>query len=204
MLAVERGIAEILGTLESTGRLDSTYLIFTSDNGYHLGEHRLYKGKTTHYEESMRVPLTIQGPGIEAGTRVGHLAINNDLAPTIAHLGGARAPAVDGTSLVPVLRPETRPPVSEWRQRFLNANWQHNTYMRWSPTQAVRTRFALYSRTADGPQEYYDLAEDPHQVDSRHASLSPTEVRRHDRLLDALMACAGQKSCRRAEGFAVP
>src|SRR3712207_8954197 len=58
--------------------------IFTSDNGWHAGEHRLSAGKWTAYEEDVRVPLIVRGPRVPAGRTLEHLVLNNDLAPTFA------------------------------------------------------------------------------------------------------------------------
>jgi N-acetylglucosamine-6-sulfatase len=202
MHAVGRGVEAIGEALDQRGRSEDTYVIFTSDNGYHLGEHRLHFAKTTHYEESMRVPLTVSGPGIDAGTVVPHIALNNDLAPTIADLGGAAAPNVDGSSLVPVLREGTRPRPREWRSRFLNANWHHNWYMRWPATRAVRTRTHLYAQTNGGDREFYDLRVDPYQLDSAHRGMRAAQRSRYNGFIRDLKRCQGAEQCRAAEGFA--
>src|SRR4030095_5638061 len=101
MLAVEEAIERIVSRLAALGELENTYIVFTSDNGYHLGQHRLGGGKDQIYEESIRVPLIVRGPGIPAGTTQDHYALNIDFAPTFAELGGAMpADIVDGRSLV--------------------------------------------------------------------------------------------------------
>ena len=119
MLAVEDLVASLVGTLEATGQLDNTYLFFSSDNGFHLGEHRLPPGKQTAYEEDIRVPLIVRGPGVPDGRTLEHLAGNIDLAPTFAELAGGTPPEfVDGRSLVRLLG-GTPPTPDEWRQAFL-------------------------------------------------------------------------------------
>ncbi len=119
MLAVDEMIGQLVDTLRESGELDDTYIFFTSDNGYHMGQHRLTTGKWTAYEEDIRVPLIVRGPGVPEGERLEHLVLNNDLAPTIAEMGGAEAPSfVDGRSLVPLLK--HKPPSSkDWRSAFL-------------------------------------------------------------------------------------
>ncbi|HZP31627.1 MAG TPA: sulfatase [Acidimicrobiia bacterium] len=108
MLGVEDLLRGVVDALRSTGRLGDTYVLFTSDNGFHLGQHRLPPGKQTAYDEDIRVPLIVRGPGIPAGSTTARLAMNVDLAPTIAALAGARVPAfVDGRSLVPILHSPT-------------------------------------------------------------------------------------------------
>src|SRR5262249_26850461 len=99
-------------------QLDNTYLFFTSDNGFHLGQHRLRPGKQTAYEEDVHVPLLVRGPGIPAGRMVDQLTGEVDLAPTWAELAGVSVPdSVDGRSLVPLLRGGAPP--AAWRQAFL-------------------------------------------------------------------------------------
>ncbi len=93
MQAVDEMIATLVATLKETGQLDNTYIIFTSDNGYHLGQHRLLAGKGEPYEEDTIVPFIIRGPGIPAGQALqGYLAGNTDVAPTIAELAGVIPP----------------------------------------------------------------------------------------------------------------
>jgi N-acetylglucosamine-6-sulfatase len=119
MLAVDEMIGELVGALKESGELDDTYIFFTSDNGYHMGQHRLSVGKWTAYEEDIRVPLIVRGPGVPEGVKLEHLVLNNDLAPTFADLGGVAPPDfVDGRSLVPLLGANP-PPADEWRQAYL-------------------------------------------------------------------------------------
>jgi N-acetylglucosamine-6-sulfatase len=119
MLAVDDMIGRLVETLEESGELENTYLVFTSDNGFHLGQHRLTAGKWTAYEEDIRVPLIVRGPGVPEGRTLDHLVLNNDLAPTFADLAGAETPEfVDGRSLAPLLTDD--PPAAEdWRRAFL-------------------------------------------------------------------------------------
>jgi N-acetylglucosamine-6-sulfatase len=105
MLPVEDLLRQVIATLEQTGELDNTYVFFTSDNGFHQGQHRLAPGeKKTPYEEDIGVPLMVRGPGVPAGAERQELVINNDFAPTIADLAGVDAPAfVDGSSFALLL-----------------------------------------------------------------------------------------------------
>lgn len=127
MLAVEDMVRDLEAALEETGQLDNTYIFFTSDNGYHLGEHRLPAGKQSPYEEDIRVPLIVRGPGVPAGAVLDHLAGNVDLAPTFADLAGAPVPAfVDGRSLAPLLRPGAPDPPA-WRGAYLIEHLRNDT-----------------------------------------------------------------------------
>ena len=106
--AVDEMVAKIVTTLTDTGTLSRTYIFFTSDNGYLLGQHRQTE-KGIPYEEAITAPLLVLGPGIKAGRRIGQLASNIDLAPTIAALAGASIPRfVSGRSLMPLLRGSQR------------------------------------------------------------------------------------------------
>ena len=119
MLAVDDAIGQLVNALKASGELDNTYIFFTSDNGFHLGTHRLSIGKWTAYEEDIRVPLIVRGPGVPEGRKLEHLVLNNDLAPTFADLAGVEVPTfVDGRSLVPLLTDDPPPP-QDWRQAFL-------------------------------------------------------------------------------------
>ena len=119
MLAVDDMIGDLVEALRDSGELDNTYIVFTSDNGFHLGQHRLGAGKWTPYEEDIRVPLIVRGPGVPEGETLHHMVLNNDLAPTFADLAGAEPPSfVDGRSLVPLLTDDPTP-LRDWRQRFV-------------------------------------------------------------------------------------
>jgi len=115
--AVDRGVARLVRTLRATKQLDNTYIVFASDNGFHLGQHRLPAGKQTAYEPDIHVPLLVRGPGVQVGAHVTQLAGNTDLAPTFEAMAGTRSPSfTDGRSLVPLLR-GLHP--SPWRTAYL-------------------------------------------------------------------------------------
>jgi hypothetical protein len=102
LLSVDEGIAAIVDALEDEGELDDTYLIFTSDNGYFSGEHRIRQGKYLPHEPSTHVPLLIRGPGIPAGGTSKALVSNVDIASTIAAITGATPKLQqDGRSIIP-------------------------------------------------------------------------------------------------------
>ncbi len=150
MLAVEDLVESVIQKLRATGQLQNTYIFFTSDNGFHQGQHRLMSGKNTGFEEDLRVPLVVRGPGVPAGRTRRHFTVNIDFAPTFAGLGGATVPDfVDGRSLVPLLTTDP-PPARSWRQVFL---LEHEF-----PGDA--TAVALSAKTLDGllePPDPFDL-----------------------------------------------
>jgi N-acetylglucosamine-6-sulfatase len=111
--AVDRAVVALVRELRARHQLRHTYVVFSSDNGFHLGQHRLPAGKLTAYDTDTHVPLLIRGPGIRAGTHVGQLATNVDLAPTFAAMAGVRPAAfTDGESFLPLAhgRQGVRPP----------------------------------------------------------------------------------------------
>lgn len=196
MLSVEDAVANLISTLEDTGQLDETYVLFTSDNGHHNGHRRQMPQKMTAYDEDIRVPLLVRGPGVPAGVHRRHLVVNNDWAPTIAGLAGVDTPGfVDGRSFKRLLRPE--PPASRrWRSAFVVEKWGNDIT---PPYRAVRTRTHLFVRYPGGERELYDLREDPYQV--RALPPGPTKTRLSRRFLprlDAIKACARQQ-CRTQE-----
>jgi arylsulfatase A-like enzyme len=108
--AVDDGVQQIVNTLSAMHRLRNTYIIFTSDNGFFYGEHRLTGGKFLAYEPSTHLPFLMRGPGIKPGTSTGELAANIDIAPTVLELAHVEADkSIDGRSLVPyMIDPELR------------------------------------------------------------------------------------------------
>jgi arylsulfatase A-like enzyme len=121
---VDDGVRQIVSTLAQTGRLKNTYIIFTSDNGFFFGEHRLLGGKFLAYEPATHLPLLIRGPGIKPGSSTGELAANIDIAPTVLELAGAKADkSIDGHSLVPYMRdPELRDRIPILFESFVETN----------------------------------------------------------------------------------
>jgi N-acetylglucosamine-6-sulfatase len=121
--SVDDSVADLMDALRRTGQLRDTYVVFGSDNGYHLGQHRLPAGKQTAYEEDIHVPLVVRGPGVVPHQTRDQLVGNVDFAPTFADLAGVRPPDfVDGRSLVPLLRGAPAP--SRWRDAFLVEHWR--------------------------------------------------------------------------------
>jgi N-acetylglucosamine-6-sulfatase len=185
LLAVDEGVAEIVRALQATGELARTYVIFTADNGFFHGEHRVPAGKTLVYEPSIRVPLIIRGPRIPRGGRRAQLAANIDLAPTIADAARIRpGRAPDGRSLLPIAR-----------DRLLFGG---RDILLETPTySAIRTPRWIYVEHANGEKELYDLVRDPHELTSQHltAALQATRLDLAARLTQ-LRGCSGA-TCRR-------
>lgn len=188
--AVDDLVGNMVDALRDTGQLDNTYVVFTTDNGYLQGEHRL-RGKWAPYEEAIGVPLVIRGPGVPQGASEGKLASLMDLAPTFAEWAGAEAPDfMDGRSLAPLFSGTS----TAWRTRLLFELSDRHFFA------GVRTSDGqVYVEHDNGEEEYYDLSRDPYQLRSDPAS-APQGLRDS---LDVLQTCAGE-SCRTAENAPLP
>ena len=205
MQAVDEMIARVVRVLEDSGRMGDTYIFFTSDNGFHMGQHRLRPQKATPYEEDVRVPLVVRGPGVPAGeTLGGFLAGNVDLAPTLAELAEVETPHfVDGRSLAPLLRGE-RPAPGTWRQAFLLEQYSDEGLIAPSPRSAqpvfvgIRTLRYKYVEYWTGVREIYDLASDPYELSNFGGSASPDLIAELSSLLRSLSTCVGG-ACRASE-----
>lgn len=98
--AVDELVEKLVVQLDEAGVLDDTYIIYSSDNGFHLGQHRLPPGKECGYEEDIRVPLIVRGPGVPKGEVEDTVTTHIDLAPTILDIVGAEArPDFDGAPI---------------------------------------------------------------------------------------------------------
>jgi len=155
---VDRAVQAIVDALEETGRLSNAVIVYTTDNGYALGDHRLTR-KNCVYEICVKVPLLVRVPGLVPRTD-DHLVQNIDLPVTLAGFAGITPPGpVDGDSLVNLLYD----PQSLWRESvFLEVLDRPDLYIR--NFQAVHTGQYVYAEYANGDRELYDLINDPDQL----------------------------------------
>ena len=161
LLAVDEAVDRVLTALADTGRLRSTVILFSSDNGVLRGEHR-WTTKVAPYEEAIRVPLVIRyDPLTVAGSTDGHLVLNIDWAPTVADLAGIEAPGVDGRAMTPLL---TGTPHVRWRPAFPIEHLKGGPGDPVPSYCAVRTRTAKYVAYGTKEEELYDLVHDPFEV----------------------------------------
>ncbi|MFN2383264.1 MAG: sulfatase-like hydrolase/transferase, partial [Gemmatimonadota bacterium] len=154
---LDRVIGAMLDRLAAQGRLDSTVVIFLSDNGWLAGEHR-YRGKGVVYEEATRVPFALRYPPLVPSPRTEErLVANIDIAPTLYELAGLPIPdGVDGRSLATLLRG------GAWRDALLLEGWRGAG----PPWTAIHTGRYVYVETRNERAELYDLATDPAQHDN--------------------------------------
>lgn len=216
--SVDEGVKLVVDTLGGLSRLRNTYIIFTSDNGFFYGEHRLTGGKFIAYEPATHLPLLIRGPGIKPGTSTGELAANIDIAPTILELAGASADkSIDGRSLVPYMKDpslRSRRPIlfeSFVETADVEANGEP-TAQRARPGSArggdasasivappkdylgIRLGPYKYIEWPSGEKELYDITKDPYELNNivRVRNLSPIRAFLHAQLV-RLEACVGKR-----------
>ncbi|HEX6150058.1 sulfatase [Nocardioides sp.] len=193
LLALDAAVGRIVATLRRSGELPNTVVLFTADNGWMMGEHRIHAGKTVVYEPSTRVPLIVRGPGFPAGTKRHQLVANIDVAPTFAALARTRPGLrVDGRSLLPLAR---RPSVGRDRRLVLEAGPRsRNAPMFYTAVRTDRWLYVEYGET--GERELYDMDRDPHQLVNQARNPAYREHRqRLARRLAELRDCAG-RGCR--------
>lgn len=203
-MAVDDMIGHLESRLRAAGVAQDTDIVFSSDNGYHMGEYRLLAGKQTAFDTDVHVPLIVTGPGIPADTNSDALASNIDLAATFESIAG-RTPASteDGVSLLPVLQGRTP---ADWQQAVLvehhgpddtpgDPDAQSQRHADPPSYEAVRTADALYVIYADGEQEYYDTRSDPDELHNIAAQGVPPAL---PTALRAMQGCHDATACQAA------
>lgn len=195
LLAIDEGVTRIVEALRASGELDETLLVYTSDNGFFHGEHRILTGKNRVYEEAIRVPLLMRGPGIPRGVTVDDLSSNADLAPTLVDAAGAKADlAMDGVSLLPYAEKPRRAHGRELLIEQFSPDGEDGEPVG-TEYSAVRTSRYKYVANSTGEIELYDLEGDPFELTNVHGdpAYAEAEAALAGRLA-ALRSCAG-KTC---------
>jgi arylsulfatase A-like enzyme len=200
LLAVDDHVKQLMKILKQTHQDKNTLVVFVSDNGWMQGEHRIPGDKFLPYEESLKVPFVMRGPGVPAGNTVRGQVSNVDFAATLLDVAKARpGRTLDGVSLMPTVRnPKRRPnPIVEIEapRPLFEQNVPVNAWDR--PYKGVRTdRYTYVVYTESGDEELYDRRKDPSQLRSVHADPAYAKVKK--RLKAALVKldkCRG-RSCR--------
>jgi N-acetylglucosamine-6-sulfatase len=195
---VDDTVGAMLDLLRRRDELANTYVVFTTDNGTHMGEHRWFGergAKKTAYEEAANVLMFVRGPGVPRGSTASRLVLNNDLAPTFVRLAGGTPPTfVDGRNLLPVWRTNT----STWRTAIMNERPIRDgsplpTY------HSLITQRYTYVEYGTGEKELYDRSNDPYELNSKHDNVAYADIMASlSQRLDALEGCKAD-TCRTAE-----
>ncbi len=174
LTALDREVGRVLDHLDRAGIADDTVVVYTSDNGFFWGEHRLVD-KRWAYEEAIRVPFIIRHPGLgEKGGRREQMILNVDLAPTMLDAAGLSAPKeMEGKSIMPLLRSADAPGREAWLYEYFR------DYPYAVPgIRAVRTRTHKYIEyDNDRPAELFDLAADPREKNNLLGTLEGQKLR---------------------------
>src|SRR5215218_3016186 len=196
--AVDDLVEGVVNELQNSMVLSNTYIFFTSDNGFHHGEHRIPRQKWRPYEEDIQMPLVVRGPGVAAGSTTYKLVLNTDYLPTFTDLADEPTPPyVDGRSLRPVLDES----VTSWRSAILleaAANYSPAYYgIRTVSTNGITRR--KYVEYAGGARELYNLESDIYELTNRYnATTPPTGMASRLKVLKSCGADAAV-TCRIAE-----
>jgi arylsulfatase A-like enzyme len=200
--AVDRLLSRLQAALARHHELSNTYIVFSSDNGYHMGEYRLMPGKLTAFDTDIRVPLVIAGPGIPAGVKTSAMAENIDLAKTFEGIAGTSKPC-DGHSLLPLFHGGMP---RGWRNAVLVEHHgpatsaldpDRQTRVSGNPDtyEAMRTLGFLYVEYKDGEREFYDLRNDRFELHNLAGSLSQAQLGLLHRELVRLERCHTGAGC---------
>jgi len=161
--SVDDLVAAVVDALKTAGKLDNTVIVYTSDNGFLFGDHRLV-GKSAAYEGSIKVPLLMRGPGIPENETRNQLVNNLDLVATILDLAGAKPGiALDGKSLDPLFADAAAP----WRSALLIESPVNRFEKKENRYTGVRTATKKYVKYDGGFEELFDLAADPYELNNQ-------------------------------------
>ncbi|BCS21427.1 sulfatase family protein [Aspergillus puulaauensis] len=189
---VDEMVDKLLNRLERSGQLNNTYVIYSSDNGFHIGQHRLPPGKSTSYEEDIRVPFFVRGPGIKPGQTDSQVTTHIDFAPTIFELLGLPLRKdFDGTPMR-IAKDSAAVAHEHVTVEYWGAAVLEGDYANLSPESTYRMPNNTY-KSARIVSEKYNLfyAADPHQIHNVYTSAPQPFKNRLDALLLVLKSCAG-------------
>ena len=195
--AADDALGRMLRTLRRAGELDDTLIVYTTDQGFYQGQHRIAFDKYIPYEPAIHIPLVIAGPGIPRGEVVREPVYNHDLATTIVDAAGAEAGREqDGVSLLPRMRGEELPEralLLEALAPALPFEIGNEIFDKQVPFYGVRTERWKYVDWSFGAEELYDLRRDPYELDNLAGDTAFDERKaRLAALAQELRSCSGE------------
>jgi len=224
LLSVDDLVGDVVDSLTKNGFIDNTYIVYSSDNGYHLGQFSLPIDKRQLYDFDLRVPLIVRGPGVSKNVTRDEAVLNIDIAPTFTDIAGAFDASMDGASMKPLFNVSTKPP--QWRTDFmveykgesktvqpgcpnLGAGVSqcspdcvcedsgNNTYSCVRTFESSAKNNFMYCEFADSETfvEVYDLSKDKDQMTNIKGTADPTFIIEMNKRLIQLSFCQGD-SCR--------
>jgi arylsulfatase A-like enzyme len=202
--AVDEMIGALQQQLVMSGHDKDTYIFFTSDNGYHMGEHEQPPGKQTAFDTDIHVPLVVTGPGVPAGLTIDQMVQNIDLCPTFSEIGGTPPPStVNGHSLLSLLHGEK---VADWRNVVLiehhdpgydpaDPDADPGDVKNPSTYEAIRTATTVYVEYVTGETEFHDRTTDPDELTNTAAGLPAAQVAKLHATIAAIAGCKTADEC---------
>jgi len=206
ILSIDEMLGNIRKVLNETGVSNHTYIFFSSDNGYHLGDYSMLQGKQTPFDIDIRVPLIACGPGVAKGSWQQAIVSNIDLAPTFAALAGAKLTSEpDGRDIRYLFRKENTEKIN-WRnfaiiehRRVSNdpddPDRQEEQDGRLPSYTALRFHNMLYVEYETGEISCYDAEKDPYELKNIFATFSPELQKKLHAILLAAKNCGGKNGC---------
>ena len=162
---IDHVMNRVLETLEATGLAENTIVVYSSDNGYYMGD-RGFAGKWSHYEQSQRVPLIVFDPRLPhalRGRAVAPKVLNLDLPATFLDWAGVTIPGrYQGASLKPII--ENEAPPDDWREDFFCEHNNPKFAMSWMGVRGQRFKYARYTDQDPAYEFLHDLREDPDEL----------------------------------------
>jgi N-acetylglucosamine-6-sulfatase len=205
-MSIDEMLGNIRKTLTETGASNNTYIFFSSDNGYHLGDYSMLQGKQTPFDIDIRVPLIAIGPKFAKGSLQEAIVSNIDLAPTFAAMAGTKlTDNPDGRDIQPFLLEQTTKKIN-WRNFAIvehrrvdydinDPDRQEAEDGRLPSYTALRFRNILYVEYETGDISYYDVSKDPYELKNTAAFL-PAELKKklHSIVL-SVKNCGDKNGC---------
>jgi hypothetical protein len=191
LLDLDDLIGVVLDGIEALGVMNSTYIIFTSDNGFHQGEHRMLFGKEHPYESDVSLPFYISGPGVPAGAVLEYPTTHIDITATVVELAGATVvgPALDGLSFAAAF--SANPPApADWRDFQFSEH--HCGPLTWRKVRRpLAGTNATYNMWCDKTTEVFDLVADPWELKNTVDGEGAAFAAANGPLAEFLWTCAG-------------